>query len=126
VSGINVKGTCRLLHFIHATGWQTSNGTPVGHYLVHYANGNSETIALNYGVNIAEWWAPQRELSSLSPGTVVAWTGTNPIRQRGHENVYLFKFTWTNPYPDWAIATIDFSSALAKPAPFLIAITAEK
>jgi hypothetical protein len=33
--------------------------------------------------------------------------------------------TWLNPLPGEAVRAIDFKSAVAEPAPFLIAITVE-
>jgi hypothetical protein len=38
--------------------------------------------------------------------------------------VRVYKFTWNNPLPEVEIKSIDFESAMEKPAPFLLAITA--
>jgi hypothetical protein len=38
----------------------------------------------------------------------------------------IYRSTWTNPRPDQNIVKMDFVSTMTSPAPFLIAVTAER
>jgi hypothetical protein len=55
----------------------------------------------------------------------VAWRGENARSKNAGRSIRLFLTTWTNVVPDLEVESIDFVSALATPAPFLIAITVE-
>ena len=55
----------------------------------------------------------------------MAWKGANAYTETMGRSVRLFLTTWTNLAPDLEIENIDFVSALAVPAPFLIAISVE-
>lgn len=121
ILGIGVSQTCRQLHFLHATGWRTRDGTPIGSYIVHYADGKEQTIPIVYGEDVRDWSAGSDSSTELKRGTIV-WSATNkaplPVR--------LFETTWLNPNPETEITAIDYLSTLSESAPFLIAITAEQ
>jgi hypothetical protein len=120
VMGIPVSQTCSQLHFLHATGWRTRDGTLIGNYIVHYSDGKEQTIPIVYGEDVRDWSAGGDSSTELKRGTIV-WSATNkaplPVR--------LFKTTWANPNPEKEITTIDYLSTTSESAPFLIAITAE-
>jgi len=127
VAGIGVQRRCRELHFLHScisAGKRSEHGT-LGHYLVHYSDGGTETIVLNNEENIADWWEWPPEPRKLSAGTVVAWRGANAASKHVANNIVLYKLSWQNPRPQVAMTTIDFKSALSGAAPFLVALTAE-
>ena len=120
ILGIAVSQKCHQLHFLHATGWRTRDGTPIGSYIVHYADGTEQTIPLIYGEDVRDWNAGSDSSTELKRGTIV-WSGTNkaplPVR--------LFELTWLNPSPENEITAIDYLSTMSESAPFLIALTAE-
>jgi hypothetical protein len=120
VMGIPVSQTCHQLHFLHATGWRTRDGTLVGNYIVHYADGKEQTIPIVYGEDVRDWNAGGDSSTELKRATIV-WSATN----KAQLPVRLFKSTWVNPNPEKEITTIDYLSTTSESAPFLIAITAE-
>lgn len=120
ISGIKVEQACRQLHFLHGAGWSTRDGTRIGSYVVHYDDEQEQTIPIVYGEDVRDWNASSDRSTKLTRGTIV-WSAINnakfPVR--------LFKTTWVNPWPEKEITTIDFVSAMADAAPFLLAVTAE-
>jgi len=108
-----------MLHFLQGTGYRTPDGTEIGRYILHYADGREEKIPLVYGRNSLEFnaAADSRELSCAP----VAWSG----REVKGVLPRLFKFSWENPFPEVEVETLDFESAMSESRPFLIAITAE-
>jgi hypothetical protein len=55
----------------------------------------------------------------------VAWHGENAQSKKGGRSLRLFLTTWTNVVPDVEVESIDYLSAMATPAPFLIAVSVE-
>jgi hypothetical protein len=121
IMGIRVGQVCRQLHFLQATGWTTRDGTPLGKYIVHYADGKQQMIPIIYGEDVRDWNASADPSTDLKRSTVV-WSATN----KAPFHVRLFKTTWLNPMPDTEITSIDFISENSDSAPFLIALTAEQ
>ena len=123
VAGIQVGKTCGQLHFLHAAGWQSPDGTKVGLYRVHYQDGQTQEIPVVYGTHVRDWWAP----SGTGPVTdsQVAWKGSNQASQSSGVSLQLYKTTWRNPRPDAQIASLDYVSCMSRSAPFLVGITAD-
>lgn len=119
VTGIAAGLQADTLHFLHGCGWAAPNGTAIGKYVIHYANGQMRTIPIIYGTHLQDWWAD-------SAGTTldVAWSGPNHSASDG-SNISIYQMAWPNPLPSLEIASIDYQSEVEEPAPFLIAITAE-
>ncbi len=117
---VNRKAT--NIHFLHGTAWDALYGTVIGRYRINYANGESRDAKIIFGRNVRDWWfAPTQP--QLTMGAAVAWQGSNPASRQLGMAVRIYKFTWINPLPDVEIKSIDFESAMEKPAPFLLAIT---
>jgi hypothetical protein len=94
----------------------------IGSYFVHYASGAQVEIPLLYGEDLRSWVFAAEKARELTRGSV-AWTGrTTGVYLRP---VRLFKLSWDNPHPEQEVASLDFESAGAESAPFLIAVTAE-
>jgi tetratricopeptide (TPR) repeat protein len=120
VQGIQIGRKCTRLHFLHSTGWAVSNGTVVGWYVLRYADGSSQTLPIVYGQDVRDWWVGMPEELGIRNGRV-AWEGKT---SSGHP-VRIYSRTWENPSPDVEVASIEFTSAMTKCAPFLLAITTE-
>lgn len=120
VTGIKVNQACRHLQFLYGTGWRAREGTPVAAFIIRYADGRQETIPLVYGEDLRDWNAVSDPSTKLTRGKIV-WRARNDA----NFSVRLFQLSWLNPAPEAEIATLDFVSAMADPAPFLIAVTAE-
>ncbi len=103
-----------MLYFLHATGWQVDRNKPVGSYRILYADNTSETIPLEYGVNICAW-------DDTSPAyfAKVVWrsqtTDGTPIALRA--------LRWDNPHPQKLITAIEFSVSDELATPILFAVT---
>lgn len=126
IEGIPVNKRCERLHFLHATGWRAPrDGTPIGHYEIHYADGTTEMMKIVYGVDVRDWWDADGT-AAVDDGRMV-WTGSNQAIQRqspGASQVRLFMSTWDNPRPDDVIESIDFVSYQGTEcAPFCVAMS---
>ena len=125
--GIQVGQQCRWIHFLQACDWISDDGTKIGGYRVHYANGKRQEIEIIYGKDVRVW-LHHEDRPADADRAVVAWTGTNPAIQtiRGVKSLRLFKSRWENPWPEVEIESIDYFSTMTQSAPFLIAITVEQ
>lgn len=119
VTGIPVRQECRHVHFLESAHFRESEDTPVGAYLIHYADGSQEEVPIRYGQHVRDW------VLSVEPGEVrngkVAWMGTNPSKGA----IRIFEQTWHNPRPSVEIQSLDFVSKQTKCSPLLIAISVE-
>ena len=123
VEGIPVHRECRALYFLHASGGSANRleGTLLGKYVVHFANGEQQEIPIAYGLDVRDWWIESNEPTTTCR-SVIAWRGSNPQAKHG---IRLFKSAWTNATTQIKIDTLDYVSSHGTSAPFLIAITAE-
>jgi hypothetical protein len=123
--GIRVGRACTRLHLLHAnSGFADPPGTTVAMLVLHYADGTQEQMDIRQGEQVLDWWAGNNTPPS-DMNTVIAWTGENPAAARQGKNVRLLRTTFDNPKPASPIATVDYVSALAAGAPFLVALTVE-
>lgn len=122
IKNIKIGGKAKRVHFLHATGWASPDGTLIGRYIVHFADGQRE-IPIVYGKDVRDWWpqANESETSEAKP----AWTGKNTTSEAEDTKVRLFITSWDNPNPEAEITAIDYCSEMAYSSPFLIAITLE-
>jgi hypothetical protein len=119
VEGIKVGLKAEKLHFLHAGGHQNgaSLNTPIGKYVVHYADKTEAEVEVAYGRDVVDWWV-QEGVADPTRGKV-AWEGQNKLSR-----VKLFLTTWVNPKPDKKIVALDYVTT--KYNPFCVAITAEE
>jgi tetratricopeptide (TPR) repeat protein len=122
VSGIAVGQPCRALHFLHASIWseRLRNGTVIGKYVVHYADGQTAEIPNVHGEDSRAWQIANDGVTRLARATV-PWSGTAP----NGAPVRVFKRTWVNPRPEVTVETLDLHSGESLAGVFVIAITAE-
>lgn len=119
VKGIKVGLKCHTLCFLHASRWTETNGTQIGSYVIHYANGQSREIPLIFGVDLRDW-LPNWDAGAAAIGPPVGWHGRD-----GNLDIVLFEKQWPNPLPDIEISSIDMVSSMTGAAPFLVAVTAQ-
>jgi len=122
VANITVQQKGQKVHFLHGCGWISPEGTTVGTYVIHYANGQTRSIPIVYGVDVQDWWLSEDGTSGSKPNVV--WTGENHSAPDGPP-IGVCKTTWVNPLSDVEIDYIDYQSTMKNSAPFLIAITVE-
>jgi len=122
---IRVRAKCRRIHCLQATLFgDIENDVRVGSYVLHYADGQTKELPLVYGKDLRNWWTVPGESKETSNAFVV-WTGTTPLATDNGQTIRLWKRTYENPRPDVEITHLDFVSAMAYPAPFVVAITVE-
>lgn len=121
--GIQINQPADRLHFLHACAWSDSDGTEVATYHIHYEDGQSVEIPIQYGIHLRDWWAISKaEVAEAD----IAWMGQNAASSSMGYSLHLYHWAWENPRTNVPITRMDFHSASSNSAPFLLAITAEK
>ncbi|HAV65232.1 MAG TPA: hypothetical protein DCY13_23025 [Verrucomicrobiales bacterium] len=123
VTGIPVNQQATQVHFLGGAGWNVQNPIVIGHFMVHYEDGESTEVPIIYGRHVVDWWNPptpdQQEVR-------VAWSGTIQ-KSPGHEQIgRVYQYSWDNPRALVPIKSLDFVSRMAAPAPFLLGISVEQ
>jgi RNA polymerase sigma factor (sigma-70 family) len=129
VEGIAVNTTGRRIHLLHATSAiADSPGTPVAALILHYADGAQTRFDIHQGVEALDWWDWPRASITKPAGsnTTVAWTGSNLAAQHQGARIRLFDTVFMNPYPETEIQSVDYDSAMAGSAPFMVGLTVER
>lgn len=126
VNGIQVGRKIRQLHVLQATVGNVKTSTPVGSYVLHFADGSEKELGIVYGEDLRDWWCggrgdPAEEVTHAQ----LAWSGTNPIAEQCRAQVRIFHRAYENPRPDVEVVSVDFVSSGAGAAPFLVAMTVE-
>jgi hypothetical protein len=124
VGGIAVERWVRRLYFLHGAVSEVGEGKMIGGYRVFYSTGREYHVPIQFGRNLHALWQPRNQAGTV-PEAVLAWSGHNPATQSREMELRLYKLTWENPWPDEEVVGIEFASAQANAAPFLVALTAE-
>jgi len=110
VTGLEVGRKADVLFFLHTfvqkREWQprrTTDAPPViFQYVVHYADGKTQAVDVQYGQGAAHWLTP-------SPGglrdAAVAWAA--PLPKDEAREAVLYQFQWNNPRPEVAVKAVD-------------------
>ena len=128
VRGIALHRKVDRLQFLHSIigGTTALEGTRVGHYVIHFANGRSEPLDIIYGRDGRDWHEWPGEPEEAATEADIAWKGKNgAMADVGTLSIRLFKRTWVNPTPEVAVTTIDLVADHPTGHPFLVALTAE-
>lgn len=134
IEKIKVNHRCTKLHFLHATAFGgygqqgdplfVADGTRIGEYKIHFDDDTIETMPIEYGADVRDWW--NWDESKQATRGKVAWTGENDYSKENGVKLRLYLSSWTNPKPEKKVARIDFISANNTVcSPFCIAISAE-
>ncbi len=116
VTGIAVDAKAAKLWLLQAAAWANpAPADPIAQYTIHYADGETRSIPVRAGIDVADWWS-----TALPSGAKVAWSGKNDI----HSPVNVYVAEWTNPRPGIAIATIDVTAGSTPAQLIVLGITA--
>jgi hypothetical protein len=136
IRGITIGRKCDRLYLLHAGSNVNAStlGKEVARLVLHYQDGSQAEIGIISGEHVLDWWGPIYNTDSgvgrytTSPGTELAWAGSNPrIRARAPDfSLRLYRSTFANPHPGLEIASIDYDSTLTEAAPFLVGLTVEQ
>jgi len=124
VENIPVDRKCASIHFLHGATFTAPNGTKVGSFILHFADGRRTEIPLIYVNDVRARWfdhTPESDLETPKP----AWTTPPDKVGTSGKSLRLYETTWKNNHQDAEVASVDFISAMTESAPFLLAITAE-
>ncbi len=110
VTGLAVGRTADALFFLHTfhrkAVWnprrETDEPPTIFQYVVHYADGKTETVDVKYGRG-AEYWRSESP-TGLADATI-AWTAPFPGDPANY--AVLYQFQWNNPHPETTIESID-------------------
>jgi len=114
----------KRLHFLQGTVGETTEGKRTGSYLVEFASGRTQEIALVYGQNLRSLWQPADSDGAVPKATAV-WSGQNPVTRERGLALRLYQQTWDNPWPNEQIVHLSFRSAMSSSAPFLVALSCD-
>lgn len=125
VAGMPVHRSCQRVHILHAnSGFGDPIGTTVARLVLHYADGGQAELEIQHLVNVLDFWDYKRQYPA-DTNTVIAWSGESPATAKRGLGVRLCRTTFENPHPRKRVETIDYVSAMAGSAPFLVALTVE-
>jgi serine/threonine protein kinase len=105
------------LHFLHANAYEEDDGTMVGRYRIHFADGTTSEIPLQFGRDIHNYHGLSDQDAE---GVMSLRFDRGKVRLWGAD-----VFSWSNPKPDVGIRSVDFVSGKEAGRPFLLAITSE-
>lgn len=126
VQGIKVGARCQRLHLLHGTAGTTTEGAPCAVLTVHYADGSTADLNINYGEHLRDWWNwNKNEPTGLDSGTAVAWWGENEFSRQRKCRLRVFRSTFANPNPDRVIEAIDYAKQTPRCNPFLLGLAVE-
>ena len=126
VQGIPVGVRCQRLHLLHGTAGTTTEGAPCAVLTLHYADGSTAELPINYGEHLRDWWNwKAKEPTALDPGTEIAWWGDNDFARARKCRLRVYRSTFANPKPDQAIETIDYAKQTPRCNPFLLGLSIE-
>ena len=120
-----------LLHGAYAGGGNYFQ--VVGRLVLHCADGSTNTIDLIAGQTVFDCWnvlfktGIDPVYEHASPGTEIAWWGSNSLIEKldPDETLVLFKSVFQNPRPDLAVTSMDYVSTMTETGPFLAGLTVE-
>src|SRR5262249_18745771 len=116
---------CRMIHCLQAANEGESVTDPrIGRYVLHYADGQTAELPLEYGKDLRDWGTISGEAKE-TPNATIVWTGDKPLATFNGQTLRTLKPSYENPRPDVEITHLDLVSAMAVPAPFVVAITVE-
>ena len=128
VTDIPVGLRIRTLHCLICTGWSEPDETEIGSLLLHYADGKTEKLPIQYGIHlrdiVAQLGLKDGEDQPLARGRVV-WTGTNDVSRSFNGHLRLYVARWDNPRPAEKVVSVDFTTEVTRCALSMLAMTVE-
>jgi len=92
VTNIPVRLKFTQLHCFMGTGWWEDDGTRIGTFVLHYADGRQEELPIRYAIHVRDCiaQAERADDDNSLEHAVVAWTGANifALSRPGHVRLY--------------------------------------
>jgi len=132
VTNILIGRKFKTLSIFHgATGIQPQFfGTAVASLILHYSDGSQRELKIISGADVLNCIAQPMppNLAKLDAVTTqLAWVGENKYLNdlQNGKFLHLFRTTFQNPIPKVKVESMDYVSAMANPAPFMVGLTVQ-
>jgi hypothetical protein len=115
------------IHVLQYCYFETSGGSLVGRYKLHYRNGETRELPIRYGEDLRNHWhgGVSDPENGLLNAKVVLEAKARSASLYG-ASLRLYMRTYLNPLPDQEIESIEFESTMDTPvSPVLVAMTLE-
>ena len=99
---------------------------PMCQVVLRYENGSSATNTLRYGTDMLDYEVNLREQPLQAPSgtnSMIAWVGGR-FSETDKRPMRFCMTEFSNPHPDWTVATIDVIAGKTKAGPIIMAMTA--
>jgi len=127
ISGIPVGQKAARLQVLHAAAHGHKDGVPLAALVLHYANGETQSLRLVYGLHARNWRRESGERNPRpdDPNSHLAWSLVDEESPSSDGALRLYRTPLDNPFPDQVITSLDFVSLFSKATPILFAVTLE-
>jgi hypothetical protein len=125
IRSIPIDRWVRRLHFLHGAVGEVSEGRQIGSYIIEFASGRTQEIALVYGKNVRSLWQPAQSDGAVT-GAKAIWTGQNPVTRERNLALRLYQQSWENPAPNEQLLHLSFRTTMSSSAPFLVALSCDE
>ncbi len=125
VTNIPVGMKCQRIHFVGATQWGDPPGTVVCRYRLHYVDGTSEVLPVEFEWDVQSWWLRREDNPGDLRRAKRVGQGSNARLDSNRWTLALYLQTWNNPKPDLEVRAIDLESSMLNSSPFVAGITVE-
>lgn len=123
IQSIPIQKQALKIHFLHTTFLPFSEkGTPLGQYVVHYADGSKVKTNLIFGENI-DAFAHSTQCSVPNVVKLVDTPDSNDTNSGAGHHLHIL--SWENPNREKIITHLDFESSMSITMPVMCAITIE-
>lgn len=111
---IPVNQLVKKLYFFHTAAWSAA-GTKALDYRIRYADGLTVTVPVVSGRDIGDWWIDRGDNALLR----------KQVAFKNSLNRGFYIMSWSNPYPEREVKSLDIVSANGDVIPVVVAITVE-
>lgn len=122
---IPLNRSINRLHLLHAVQWGDPAGTVVAKYRLHYADGSTEELPIEFERDVMAWWVGWNQPHGDLPRAKRVAAGSNAALPGDQWSLAIYLRTWPNPHPDRKVVALIFETTLQNSAPFLAGLTVE-
>jgi hypothetical protein len=122
VTGIPLQQQAEWIILLHGAIHGHKEGTPMANLVLHYANGQSHSFRLAYGIHTRNWIRHGSEKQGMpaDPNSSLAWSSSSDDSET---SLRFYRTTLKNPFPDQVIESVELNSLFGKASPIVFAIT---
>lgn len=116
INDIPLQGTFERLYLLAAASRDVNEGVVIANLTLHYADGSSTKLPIEYGRHVLDWMGPRHKGESplVEPDSRVAWQVEHTAASRRDDSLRLFYTTLPNPDPLKEVRSLDIISTRAR------------